>query len=689
MARHPDAATTARHPAAWRLLLAGFLVLCLMPISASPPAAAQAGGTGVEYAIFIACPQGRGSISTNSPGVGCPIRAVDEQDEMGDPSIAVDPSDPNNLVIASLHGGSYGATGINFCNGRGPTTKSRCGQDFTTFTSRDGGASWTDNPFLPPGKVGESAFGETTAITINPYGQVFVGSLYAEPGGKTGFRYILAAQKFSDLSNINSHQDGEYHAEFLGPVYNDSAISQLWFLFDPAQDNMTLVWSEHLAKPIAPPPCNADPDAVEAAGYYVKTDGTAWEESNNMAGLQTPVTCPPPGVTDTQRAAAGHATSGGSAIASAPRRATAAAAGNTSQPLEPGTPRSVIGVAWTGLEVNDTYRYQSRDEAIGPCSSSTNPVLSDGYLYVGCVVAPEEGQFRWDPTAVPGTVELFRMDPSGGKPQYLGASPIVGGNARLGVRSDGRLALLSTQATTDGQLRFLAAFGHYTEDRHGIDWNPLTSYGDKILPVNPSFRVTDANVQDLIYREYSGVVHLILKTRIQSSGTSVGVPKTALSPHLHKTIIALDENYGVLYKHDMDIGNIGNRTSDPDLMQAPEAAYDDTKDDFLQLPEGNFNFTEPGGKKDELSLHYQREFFAIGDYGQVQFAELVEVTNLRGPAFAAGQGPPPPIPAAATSSTATGVLLPAAGITTAALIAGAFFANRRKDLSVSIAKGGK
>lgn len=648
-------------------LLAWSALAILIPLAPQSPADAQAGpGTGVKYNLIISCPAPQGfSINANSPLATCPVRAVDGQDEMGDPQLAVDPANPDDLIIASLHGTAYDNSGnsVTACGRPGPSARSRCGQTFTTFTSNDAGYSWGDNPFTPPDHVGNDAYGETPGITIDPYGHVYVGSLYATPAAK-GFDFVIAAQKFSDLQSINSHQDGNYHAEYLGPVYPGNAIGQMWFLFDPVTDNMTMLWNEHLT-------------SASTGGSARTTSASSPQQAATDGRLQPPrvgnvVNFPIQGL-------AGNSTGNNTASNS-----TTPAPGPTIQPT--GAPRGTIGVVWTGTEVNDTYRYQPEDVAIGPCSTSTNPVLSDGFLYVGCVADPKEGPFKWDPAAQEGTIELFRMNPSGGTPEWLGAAPVSGGAPKLGVRSDGRMALLTTQATKEGALELNAAFGHFREATHRIEWTGLKGYGDKLEKPTPGLKITGANVQDLIYREYSGVVHFVLKEDVQFTG--VGLPSLknpVATPHIRKSLVALDENHGIVYHHDLDIGTLLNRSSDPDLLRAPEAAYDDLKDDFLQLPPGD-NFTFNGKPMGEF---YQREFFAVADYGQVIFAELIEDTDLRGPGVVPVQAAVPALAAPASSLTASAVLLPAAGLVASGLLATSFFVNRRKNPLAAFVKGGK
>jgi hypothetical protein len=618
------------------LLASVFLLAMVVPAATTGQAP---GGAGVEYKLVIDCPETYARVPTT---VDCPVRAVDEQDMMGDPSVAVDPFDPANLIVASLHGGVHdgggAGTGSSTCD-PGPTPKSRCGQVFTTFTSTDHGASWVDNPFFPPEDVGPNAYGQHPQVTIDPYGHVYVGSLYAMPKGGTGFDYVIASQKFASLDTIDQEQDGEYHTQYLDPVFLGNTISQMWFLFNPVTDNMTIVWNEQLPG--------------------VALNQTEPAQDCVLPSPPAPCIPPPGGKTAAQDAPA------------APK----------------GKAKSVIGVVWSTSSTKSPYHYQKEEWAIGPCISSTNPVLSEGWLYVGCVTNPTEGPFPWDPTGAPGTVEMFRMESSGGEPQYIGAAPMVGVTPKLGVRSDGRLALVSALAV-DGQLALDATFGTYNKDSGRVEWGAVAHHGSDVTKVDPAIRIVAANVQDVIYREHSGVLHLLLKERVQPSGVGLGSLQATVNPHIMKSIVALDEDHGLLAKLKLDVGNLQNRT-DAALLQAPEAAYDDLSDDFLQLPlQDEYRYTDQQSVEHVLGPAYAREFFAVGDYGTVIFAEVVEITNLRGPA-ALPAPPPAPIAAPATASSASTVLVPAAGITVSALIAASFIVNRRKDINAALAKNRK
>ncbi|HET6397977.1 MAG TPA: hypothetical protein VFH47_00305, partial [Candidatus Thermoplasmatota archaeon] len=180
------------------------------------------------------------------------------------------------------------------------------------------------------------------------------------------------------------------------------------------------------------------------------------------------------------------------------------------------------------------------------------------------------------------------------------------------------------------------------------------------------------------YREYSGVVHLILRETVEPSGIGTAALQQALGPKVRKSIVAIDENHGFLKELKLDIGNPLNRT-DPALLDVPEEAFEDLSDDFLQLPPAAFSFQ---GRS--LGDTYQREFFAVGDYGIIQFAELIEVTTLRFAPAALAPTVVPAVPAAATA-TATAFAPVFAGVL-AGVLALAMFANRRKNPAAALAK---
>lgn len=520
------------------------------------PAQPAANLAPAQYELHIVCPAVDPLRFTTYSRPTCPVRMVDTGQMLGNPALAVDPFDGNNLAIAMIHGQ---------VDGGGPDERSRTNLPFTTFNSIDAGATWDDAYFSAPSEIGD-AYGIHAAVAVDPYGHVYVGSTYAIPNGD-GFNYTIGAQKFADVSTVRRVQtggDGSYNLVYVDPVFPGGQIRQTWYMFNPSTDNMTMAWFE--------------------------------DKGPNDAST------------------------------------------------------GAIGIVWTGASENDTYLYQRESWAIRPCMGSTNPVLFRGWLYIGCQADPDQGPFRWHPETTRGQVELFRMHPDGGEPHYMGAAPILGGAPKLGVRSDGRLVLLSADVSEQGTLVLNGAFGRYSAEANRITWSAPGNYGPQVTPFNKDERIERANIQDLMYREYSGVVHIILRETIKPNGPELTV--AGLNPTIRKCIVALDEDRGILAKHELDIGNPVNRT-DPELNAESDLAYEDLSDDIHQNPAAPFTF-----KGKPLGDTYQREFFAVADYGQAIFAELVEVTDLRFVAPPIPIPPPVPIPApapAAAASTAASI----------------------------------
>lgn len=582
--------------------LAGLLAACLVAGPLLPGATADV--PAVEYELLLACPDG---------AQFCPGLAEDASDAMGAPALAVDPDRPEHMIIASLHG---------FPDNPGaPSERSRDGQAFTTFTTQNQGRSWVDNPFTPPERLGGGAYGEHPAITIDPYGHVFIGSLYSVPQEAGGFESVIAAQKFRSIGDIDSNQDGEYRVQYLSPVAPNATIEQLWFEYNRITDNMTMVWHE-TGPQAAPPPPDENGSALPAAVDRLLDSTTQTTQAEEEAEE---------------------------------------------------APKGAIGVVWTSADVNSSYRQQPPEETIRPCADSTNPVIRDDWLYIGCKAGG--GDFRWDPQVAPGDIALFRMHPDGGTPQYLGTAPVAEGAPKIGVRSDGRIALM-TSDVTDGRLRLDAVFGQYDPDTGRIAWGDVRHHGSDLPPIGDGTVLLEANIQDMMYREFSGVIQIVLKRFVERPGEDPLTPQTdALEPEIFKSVVAIDETYGVLDRIDLDIGDFGVRTRDPDLMAYSDEAYNDDADDFLELPPGDHRYNDQ-----HLGVGYQREFFAVGSYGIVLFAEVIEKTELRGPAWATPPPPPPP-PVPAPAPAGTLALAGAGALSATAIATGASISSKRKQAS--------
>jgi hypothetical protein len=594
-----------------------WVALCLLLAAPVATLAQSEPRDAVQYDIFIACPGGSGV---------CPIQAWDGADALGSPAIAVDPDDVDNMIIASLHG---------YQSDVGPEARSRAGLKFTTHTSTNHGASWLDKPYSEPSEMSSAATGEHPGIALDPYGHVFVSSMYAVPTEDDGggpWNYVIAAQKFASLQDINNNQDGQYNVDYVDSVYDKNRIAQTWFVYDPVGDQVVLLWHES--------PLDERATAEDDPGNATP----AQQVEGIVRGVLDKLPPPP-----------------------------APAASAEDAPPKAPKYRSAISWVYTSADVGDAY-HTAKTSVIEPCEYSTNPVVSEGWLYVGCLVAGGEGAPTWAPDAEPGEIHMFRFKPEGGAPEYLGQSPLVGGRPKLGVRSDGRMALMTTEVVeveNATRIRLDGVYGQYDPKIGQVVWGEVHEYGDALQVVYANMPLVETNIQDLIYREYSGVIHMVFK-RVAEWPESNDA-SYSYKPEYYKAIVAIDEHYGFLEEIDLDIGTEAHRLKDGSLYSNPADLYNDLSDDFLELPPEPFEYLNR-----PLGDEYQREFYAVGNYGFVDFAELIEVTELRGPA-AAGlpNPPPPPNPSPATSTSL--VLGFAGSLTASAIVAGSAATVKRKS----------
>lgn len=609
-------------------LLALLLAASLVPTSLAQPSSSQI------YEVHIDCPELRRLETVDQNEVLCPIRTIDQDDMLGSPSIAVDPEDPANLVLGSLHGG----------DGHGPTDRSRAGphpaglegegwQPFTTHVSDTHGAEWTDKPYFAPSKLGES-FGEHVQVAIDPAGHVYVGSLYSTPRyddpvdtQPSSYEYTIVAQKFASMGQVQSQQSnyGDFGSEHVKPTFAGNMIPEFWFVPEPGTDRMALVWYERV-------PANGSQASA--------TPGLALDVGS-----------------------------------------------------DDGDPfaRSVIGLAWTRAAWQEPWHFAPAERLVGPCADASNPVVRQGMVYIACRVDTAEGGYAYDEAPTEGQIDLFRLNLTTGEPEHMGRTPLTHGHPRLALRPDGRMALLTAGIGPDGRTQLNIAFGVAEADSPTAVWGHQLFLGDDVAANRAGVRVTEARVQDVVMRQDSGTVHLILKEQYQNLGLVLEDPTALTHPRYVKQLVTLHEDDGILRKVDLDVGNPLNRTQfagrhDPNEPDQ-ERVFNDLTDDILLLDPGQ---VPPPPYDEQVSrFHpddYQREFIAVGDYGVVIFAEVVEITDTQAGAVGA-QAPAIPLtsPAIATQFVVAGVATTAL----AGLLALKLALGRSEDPAVALTKGGK
>lgn len=510
----------------------------------------------------------------------------------------------------------------------GPSERSRSGTPFVTLFSHDQGTSWFHNPYRPPKPLSSDAAGEHTQAIIDAWGYFYVGSLYASPGDAS-YEYTIVAQRFENSQQLVRKQNGTYNADYVKPVFEGNIIDEFWFVYGPHSPNVTLVWSERV------------PENSKSA----RADGPGDSSSSLAQGLGP-------------------------------------------NPEAPRTAQSVIGIATSGSGVKNLFEHIPREFIVGPCRDTTNPVLAHGYIYIGCLVDPDGGQYRWGPPPELGRIDMFRFDYETHHPEFLGAAPIRGGNPRLAAGSDGRLVLVSAMASSSSETNLMGVWGQASKIAARIDWGVARRYSSDVSDPRPGLRVIESSVQDIVLRDQSDVAHLVLKERFEPTSPSP-LEQTFVAPasRYAKSLIAIHEGQGVLKILPFDIGNVQNQTFTPGVFteqRNPHGVVNDMTDDLVLLPPKRHTF-----QGSSLGDHYQREFFAVADYGDVLFAEVVEVTNLRAAGSPPPEPPPVPLSAPAASLQLSTMLSAAAGTALVGLLVLRLALRRNQNPVAAAAKGEK
>lgn len=521
-----------------RAVLIGFLVAPLF------------GGVGLAqhaYELDLACPAPEGDTSEGSATTVravCPFRIIDGQDALGSPSLAVNPLDPQQIAIASLHGGQ--AT-------PGPTPRSREASEspagvFTVLTSGDGGYRWNDQPSGPPPIVLRDAeFGEHLALAMDGQGRLYGAGLYSERASEADpYGGRLAVWEWDVASEQIEWMHSPDAAKHLAPsvLVSDVALTNV----PPPGSSL-----------VREPPWKGGP---EAGG------GTSWQESVVLTWLEAP-------------AVEGETLAG---------------------------KRSVVRAAWTDAEQRLGWRHLPTDQSFGPCRSVSNAVAWEGSVYLVCLVEDAEA-YGHRPGAAAGDIDLWRIDPGRARAELVGATPLTTGRPTLAASAEGRFILAAIdQVGSEVTLAVAASWS-------GRDWARVADIGTSIR--SGATDLLDVRVQAIVYRADSHTIHLVYQefyAPTQVDATQPGVPHTA---RFAKFLVALNECEGVLATpRNLQIGLVHSYAPVLELAHAAAsvrrtdfALFDDLVDGLVLVPGAGES---------------QREFLAVGDYGVVQFAEVVE-----------------------------------------------------------------
>ncbi|HVL86493.1 MAG TPA: hypothetical protein VM681_00590 [Candidatus Thermoplasmatota archaeon] len=416
--------------------------------------------TAGSYSIQFQCPPP--VLDFSDPP--CPLRIIDVDDLLGNPTVAVSPLNPNDIILSSLHGTLQD----------GPTARSRGRQTHTTFTHSavpistslggvlSAGQDWQDQPYFPPDEIDDgrgAVYGEDVHAIMNEIGNIYIASLYSKKTG-ADWQYYIANWKFDPDLGI------ALNYAFPNGVFTSTvpgrAIDRVWLAALPASANVALFWEEREPALDVPtePPADEPPSG---------------NESSNQSA-------PPP----------------------RDRRATFLD--------EVRGPRFLVG-AITPNDLVSGWKLLNASLAVGPCASMSNAASYADKVYVACTLAGPAPGF---PHGKEGDVVVYEIDPVRGVRRALTKAPVPDGQLTLSVSQTGRMAIASVQ-TRDGTVAAQLATGP-VEGSFGRAYEFAERIRDPLLPA------ANARVNSMLYRSVTNTIHLLW---IEESGDGEAARKTA------------------------------------------------------------------------------------------------------------------------------------------------------------------
>lgn len=542
--------------------------------------------------ILFCCPTPPGGLPQNlgTPAgddrfvyAGCPFRIYDTNlvgnYHFGNTALAVNPLDDREMVFTSLHSEPTS----------GPTPRSRvASQSHTSFTSRDQGVTWQDQPVSSgPG------LGEGSDATFDTLGNMYIAYLWAQANGNdtTGFASAFCLYKAASPST----EDAVFAAYSGGTCVESRAPT------DPIA-RIHLVDVPHPAPPAAtnrtgngtadgnetvPPPSGADDvgESSEPTDPTLERIAAVWHE-----------------------------------------RAAVPEAGKTGM-------AGWIDARLTGTGARDPWT--AIPKPIGPCMDASNAVAYDGAIYVVCTVEKGTKEHPYPRSrARVGDHDLWRIDPLTGQAELVGPTSMAGGHPVLSVTEDGYFVMVTTRLRTPDEsapgAEVRAAFSWY-----GTSWEPIPGDLGGLLNRLLGGRATyDAAVTALQIGEYDGspIAALVYMEWQQPADTATPQPPPPPDPSnptgfyqlndYKKAVVTFDSCSFPVAASQMQLGTQVD-PSNFDAYTAEPSLFDDQQDGLVRHRQAN-----------GMDVFY----FAVNDYGAMQYGAFQATTAQFCPT------PPPPLP---------------------------------------------
>jgi hypothetical protein len=245
-----------------------------------------------------------------------------------------------------------------------------------------------------------------------------------------------------------------------------------------------------------------------------------------------------------------------------------------------------------------------REQRVGPCSHTSNPIEADGRVYVGCVAA--DGYTRGNV----GQAQVHALTPGNWTTERVSAAPMQGLSSLTlasaeGLREGGMV--LAGSGVREGRPIVLVAAGV-----RGGAWGRANDYAASLgdAAQHPGARLLESRVNALAVLAASGTVHMVYMERYTAQGTGG-------QQEFSKFYAAAKLDGRFLGRFAVGYGDPQSRaTISPQVTGVTGDDYDDQHDSIVVTHDRT-------GK--------ERAFVAFGDYGYVRFAEVQE------------QGPPLPV----------------------------------------------
>lgn len=179
---------------------------------------------GFRYRLRFDCTENNPVREIQSP---CPTRIESPEHVFGNPSLAVNPRNPQQIAIAALGG----------VLADGPSPASRGGTPHVLLTSEDGGKTFTITP-VPSPEAG--LLGEEVALVSNAAGDLVLAALYSRPG-EGAFSYVLATWQlgaFPGTSGLGSAPT------IIEPWAQGARLTRIALAHDATSGAFILSWQE-------------------------------------------------------------------------------------------------------------------------------------------------------------------------------------------------------------------------------------------------------------------------------------------------------------------------------------------------------------------------------------------------------------------------------------------------------------